>query len=93
MFVRSIAILFALLAGLFIAMPDSARAQSGCSSDGIKREEAKIDKARTTATRGKKQRLAEARRYLHLAEKALANNDFEACEEALKQAKNTRKRR
>ena len=91
MFVRSITILFILLAGLSIAIPKTTQAQFVCDEARLDQEKKWIDKLLTKGL-AKRERHGPAMKHLRAAREAFANNDLDACEEALKKSKKMRKK-
>ncbi len=90
MFVRSITILFILLAGLSIAIPKTTEAKLVCDEAKIEMVKKSIDSLFF------RQRFPSdvhelAMKHLRAAKEAFANNDLKACKKALKEAKRTRK--
>ncbi len=91
MFVRSITILFILLAGLSIAIPKTTQAQFVCDEARLEQEKKWIDKMLLSG-KAKRDRHGPAMKHLRAARKALANNNLEACKKRLKKAIYTFKR-
>ena len=90
MFVRSITILFILLAGLSIAIPKTTQAQLVYDEARLEQEKKWIDKMLLSG-KAKRERHGPAMKHLRAAREAFANNDLKACKKALKEAKRTRK--
>lgn len=91
MFVRSITILFIMLAGLSIAIPKTTQAQLVCDEARIELEKKRIDRL-LTAKAGIAARHGPAMKHWRVAKEAFANNDIEACKKALKKAIGARKK-
>ncbi len=91
MFVRSITILFILLAGLSIAIPKTTQAQLVCDEATIEKVKKTID-GLLMRQRYPSEQHDVAMKHLRAAKKALANNNLEACKKRLKKAIYTFKR-
>ena len=91
MFVRSITILFILLAGLSIAIPKTTQAQLVCDEAAIKKVKKSIDSL-FFRQRFESEQHELAMKHWRAAKKALANNNLETCKKRLKKAIYTFKR-